>query len=65
MKAQKVMQAKQGTQPAAGQGESAGVMQRKIADTPRQAEEAAHIAQLKGDDKAKGKAPPAKKGKGK
>jgi len=65
MKTQKVAQAKQGGEPAAVQGESAGAVQRKMAGTPRQAGEAAHIAQLKGDDKPKGKMPPPKKGKGK
>lgn len=63
MKTNKVTQTKQGAEPAAGQGEGAGTMQRKVAGTPRQAGEAAHIAQLKGDAKPKGKVPP-KKGKG-
>jgi hypothetical protein len=65
MKTQKVTQAKQGVEPAAVQGEGAGAVQRKVASTPRQAGEAAHIAQLKGDAKPKGKMPPPKKGKGK
>jgi hypothetical protein len=65
MKTHKVAQAKQGAEPAAGQGEGAGAMQRKVADTPRQAGEAAHIAQLKGDAKPKGKMPPPKKGQDK
>jgi hypothetical protein len=62
MKTQKVTQAKQGAEPAA-QGGSTGAIQRKVADTPRQAGEAARIAQLKGDTKSKGKMPPPKKGK--
>lgn len=65
MKTQKVTQAKQSAEPAAVQGEGVGTMQRKVARTPRQAGEAAHIAQLKGDAKPKGKMPPPKKGKGK
>jgi hypothetical protein len=66
MKTNKVAQAKQGAEPASAQAEGAGAMQRKVADTPRQMGEAAHIAQLKGDDKPKGKVPPPpKKGKGK
>jgi hypothetical protein len=64
MKTQKVTQAKHGAEPAA-QGEGVGALQRKVASTPRQAGEAAHIAQLKGDAKPKGKMPPPKKGKGK
>jgi hypothetical protein len=65
MKTQKVMQTKQSAKPAAVQGDGAGAIQRKVADTPRQVGEAAHIAQLKGDAKPKGKMPPPKKGKGK
>lgn len=65
MKTHKVTQAKQGAEPAAMQGEGVGAIQRKVADTPRQASEAAHIAQLKGEAKPKGKMPPPKKGKGK
>lgn len=65
MKTHKVTQAKQSAEPAAGQGEGAGAVQRMVAGTPRQAGEAAHIAQLKGDAKPKGKMPPPKKGKGK
>lgn len=65
MKTQKVTQAKQGAEPAAVRGEGASAVQRKVASTPRQAREAAHIAQLKGDAKPKGKMPPPKKGKGK
>lgn len=65
MKTQKVTQAKQNVEPAAVRGEGAGAVQRKVSGTPRQAGEAAHIAQLKGDAKPKGKMPPPKKGKGK
>lgn len=65
MKMHKVAQARQSAGPAAGQSEGAGAVQRKVAATPRQAGEAAHIAQLKGDAKPKGKMPPPKKGKGK
>ncbi len=65
MKTHKVAQAKQGVESAAMQGDGAGAVQRKVADTPRQMGEAAHIAQLKGDTKPKGKMPPPKKGKGK
>lgn len=64
MKTQRVTQAKQGGEPAA-HGESAGLMQRKAAYTPRQMGEAARIAQLKGEAKPKPKMPPPKKGKGK
>jgi hypothetical protein len=65
MKTHKVAQAKQSAEPVSAQAEGTGTMQRKVADTPRQMGEAAHIAQLKGDTKPKGKAPPPKKGKGK
>ncbi|HUB88127.1 MAG TPA: hypothetical protein VMA74_00210 [Dyella sp.] len=65
MKTHKVAQTKQSAEPAAGQGEAAGTVQRQVAATPRQTGEAAHIAQLKGDAKPKGKMPPPKKGKGK
>lgn len=65
MKTHKVAQAKQGVEPAAVQGGGVGAAQRKVAGTPRQAGEAAHIAQLKGETKPKGKVPPPKKGKGK
>jgi hypothetical protein len=65
MKTQRVTQAKQAGEPAAARGQGTGTAQLKTANTPRQAGEAAHIAQLKGADKSKGKAPPPKKGKGK
>lgn len=65
MKTQKVTQARQGEGPAAVQGEGIGTLQRKAAATPRQTGEAAHIAQLKGEPKPKGKMPPPKKGKAK
>ncbi|MBE1160671.1 hypothetical protein [Dyella acidiphila] len=65
MKTPKPMQAKLAAEPAAAQNAGAGALQRRVAATPRQAGEAAHIAQLKGDDKPKAKAPPPKKGKGK
>ncbi|GLQ87803.1 hypothetical protein [Dyella flagellata] len=65
MKTNKPTQTKMAAEPAAGQSEGAGAAQRKVAATPRQASEAAHIAQLKGDAKPKGKVPPPKKGKGK
>jgi hypothetical protein len=59
------MQAKQGVEPAALPGHGVDPMQRQAATTPRQSSEAAHIAQLKGETKPKGKMPPPKKGKGK
>jgi len=62
MKMQKVTQARRDVEPAAAQRDGAGTAQRKVAATPRQAGEAAHIAQLKGETKPKGKVPP-KKGK--
>lgn len=65
MKTPRVTQPKSAGEPAAVHGESSGAAQLKTANTPRQASEAAHIAQLKGDAKPKGKAPPPKKGKGK
>lgn len=65
MKTQRVTQAKQGAEPAAVQGPGVGAVQRQAATTPRQVGEAAHIAQLKGETKPKGKMPPPKKGKGK
>ena len=65
MKMHNVTQAKRDAEPAAMQKKGAGAVQRQIAATPRQAGEAAHIAQLKGAAKPKGKTPPPKKGKGK
>ncbi|TAM21795.1 MAG: hypothetical protein EPN68_11745 [Rhodanobacter sp.] len=65
MKSPRVTQAKQVGAPATAGGEIGGLAQRKLAGTPRQADEAAHIAQLKGETKPKGKMPPPKKGKGK
>lgn len=65
MKTQRVTQAKQGAEPAALQSHGVGAIQRRAATTPRQTSEAAHIAQLKGETKPKGKMPPPKKGKGK
>jgi lipopolysaccharide biosynthesis protein len=65
MKTNKLTQAKHAAEPAAQQGQGAGAIQRQLAATPRQAGEAAHIAQLKGEAKPKGKMPPPKKGKGK
>jgi hypothetical protein len=65
MKTHRVTQARQAGEPAAVRGEGAGAAQLHAASTPRQAGEAAHIAQLKGAAKPKGKAPPPKKGKGK
>ncbi|HEX7817340.1 hypothetical protein [Dyella sp.] len=64
MKSQDVKQAKQSGSPASQQGGRGGAVQKKVGDTPRQAKEAAHIAQLKGTDKGKAKAAP-KKGKAK
>jgi hypothetical protein len=65
MKTPKVTQARQGAGPAAVQGDGVGALQRKATATPRQAAEAAHIAQLKGEGKPKAKMPPPKKSKGK
>ncbi|MDQ0008221.1 hypothetical protein J2T07_000380 [Luteibacter jiangsuensis] len=63
MKTEPVKQAKAAVEPAAASADARSPMQRKATDSPRQAGEAAHIAQLKGEDKMKGKAT-AKKGKG-
>ncbi len=63
MKTQRVTQAKQGAEPAALQSHGVGAIQRQAAATPRQASEAAHIAQLKGKEKPKGAKAPSKKGK--
>lgn len=55
MKSPRVTQAKQVGAPAMAGGENGGLAQRRLADTPRQAGEAAHIAQLKGKEKPKGR----------
>ncbi len=56
----KTLQMKQGRaagEPAATSVDTTSPVQRKgVSDSPRQAGEAAHIAQLKGGDKMKGKA---------
>lgn len=62
MKTQPVMQARAAVEPAAASADARSPTQRKAVDSPRQAGEAAHIAQLKGE-KPKGKAAP-KKGSG-
>lgn len=49
MKMHRAGQSKEGAEPATGQAEGAGVMQRRLASTRRQAEQSAHIAQLKGE----------------
>ena len=59
MKTQDVKQGKVAVEPAAASSAARSPMQRRAVDSPRQAGEAAHIAQLKGE-KPKG----AKKGKG-
>ncbi|HUB88129.1 MAG TPA: hypothetical protein VMA74_00220 [Dyella sp.] len=53
MKMHRAGQSKEGAEPATGQGEGAGVMQRRLAGTRRQAEQSAHIAQLKGETGSK------------
>lgn len=63
MKSPRVTQAKQVGASATVGGERGGLAQRKLADTPRQAGEAAHIAQLMGKEKPKGVKPLPKKGK--
>lgn len=63
MKTQRVTQAKQDGVPASQHDDNGRSVQLKAdAASPRQTQQAKHIAQLKGE--AKGKAP-AKKGKGK
>ena len=59
MKTEPVKQAKAAVEPAATSANARSPMQRKATGSPRQAGEAAHIAQLKGE-KPKG----GKKGKG-
>jgi len=63
MKSSRVAQAKQVGVPATAGGENGGLAQRKLADTPRQTGEAAHIAQLKGKPKPKDIKALPKKGK--
>jgi hypothetical protein len=63
MKSPRITQARQIGTPATAGGESGGLAQRKLADTPRQAGEAAHIAQLKGKPKPRGSKSAPGKGK--
>lgn len=65
MKTHDVRQARATAAPGGAASQAGSTAQRRVAEGPRQAGEAARIAQLKGDGKGKGKGKAVpKKGKG-